>query len=746
MGRKWQAGLRRRALLNVETLEGRVAPVVLTNGQAYDFTDANGDLIHVAFSGAGSAEILAAGGVDPNNSDIATIALSNTNGRSVLSAADLDEGTGSDDFTAGVVSFRGAPNMQMGRIVLGPGSDGGVVYGTIFNTQINPANLNALQVEADTVRGCYFGFATKQVNQIWIEGACEETVVDAMRDVKELVVFGGLFGSTVSVGGNVKALTLFGPMIESQVGIGGNVGTAFILGLGGPIGATGVLQGGIEHSTITIGGNASKLYFLGYMYVSDLTVRGNVPLFEAMGQIDGGMDGFGGFGGEGGGPGIHIGGNLTNAYLMFDLVNGAVMDVQGRVGRMTLEGGMYESYLHIGAGVSNLEIMGDVLFHSAIMIQGGCNQVALCTGEAHPTGALGGGDEGGVFSDSWFEIIGPANKVTVAGETVNSYFGFTGNVGSLTFEQDVRGTAINILGNARKLQIAGNFWTGLIPGGIEAPLDRIQGLHVSGSVTEVNIGGYLEGRRLNAAGALDGGALTPSVEGADVGIQGAVGKFTVQGSVLGAYMVFGSNVGKITVGTKEEPEKALIGWGDLVESYMRVQGTAQSILLYGGMDDARLDANNIGGCTILGAVYDSEINVLFNVNSLLIGEDVEDSDITVGGWLKALSVGGSFNGESTVAVQQALQTLTVAGDINDDVVVRAGSLKLAKVGGIVYGQISILGELRDIYTGGQAAVPGVPPTPGGTPPYSGWFQFTDATGALTGGYVEYVTWAGRTIS
>ncbi len=133
--------------LLMEELEPRAAPVVLAPGQLLQFTDADGDLLRVEFTGAGSAQILDGSGSDPNFSNIGSITFSGTNLTSSLIVQDMNPGIGGDTIQGGTI--RTAAGEDVGLVALGVLPAGGTAGLGAFGSVNVGGSLGALLISGD---------------------------------------------------------------------------------------------------------------------------------------------------------------------------------------------------------------------------------------------------------------------------------------------------------------------------------------------------------------------------------------------------------------------------------------------------------------------------------------------------------------------------------------------------------------------------------------------------------------------
>lgn len=675
MKQKGQHQTRTKATLHVEALEERMSPAIITEGVAYIFRDAvGGDSISVTLTGRGSAEIVDAAGGDPRFAGIAHIYLSGTNNRTVLTIADTNPGAGGDTLSLGSIEILGGARAQMGEIVI----DTGFAIGTVSNTFMWGGQLNALTLRAATMMTSGFLFTGATTNRVLIAAdMVGGSFLNVTGNVNSLVVVGDVDRSTVTVGRNASELAIGGRILDSTVTATGNVTLLHAVG-------------GMQDSSLSVTGNVRDVWVAGGMTAAPgeetrFEIGGSVRQFNCFGVIDNST--------------IAVGGNVSTFQGTFQLQNGATLDL-GAVNRFDMDGWMNASQIVVRGRTATFRMRDSALAGSLVRLAGGCGTCAFDTN----------------YLSSTLVVGGTARSITITGIADRSFI-FCANLQTLAFQNVVLGTNINVSGNARTIQVAGQFGMG---GGRESTLV------IGGNVNTLDFRASIVG---------DADPVTREID-----VEGTLRLLSVAGSMTNSVAHIGGNATTVTV------------MGNLTASVADFGATARTIDIRGNLEGSDVSAGAIGALTVGNAMRDSaSVTVVNDVGTIAVTNGVDRSFVWIFGSARSISIGGSLAGSASIMVSEELRALTIGGNLGgpgaaDSGAIQAGDLRRADVTGLIFGSISVTGRLGDIFTAGQDAVAGAGAPPGGMPPFTGWFRFATGGGVLTGGYVQYVTWGGRTVS
>ncbi|MEW6355558.1 MAG: hypothetical protein AB1696_04470 [Planctomycetota bacterium] len=605
--------LKKRLDLRVEELEQRIAPVTLTGGQTYQFTDANGDLLQASFLGRGSATILDSTLADPAGTDIGFIDLFNTDANSKLVIRDMVAGDGDDTIH---------------------GDSGAGAQGQISDMGV--AAVGLIEFNAPTADNWEI-LISAALGRLVVRGAFTNSYVEIDNDLNTVLVQGRLDNTDFDSDGNVTQFTVgdgvTGMDNDSDVFISGRLGRAMIYG---------DMNNG---SRIEPEGYAGRIEVFGSVLLnSEIDVDAGAGTIRVWGDLDDSdiyMD---------------YGGRCNMIRVEGSLLNNARIDLETQWTGLVYVGGdmdgnsdiyLYESY------VQRVDIAGNVL-----------NDSDIRTGYWGSLGSLyiGGNVNNEVDIENDYGNVG---SVTIIGDFIDSEMDFDrGNCGSIFIGGDMRSTGLitdiemdNGLGNSirimgdvdnarielndctvRQIYVGGDFFNG-------SDIDCYDG-----SVLDVRIMGD----------AYDGTGETYVLD---------FDKSTCNSLYLGGNMYDGAEIetdyswlGKVRIGGRMDSDALMdlystsvgpidvVGgmfdgsWIDLDDGdidRLTIGGPLDS--LGGGLVDIEIDDGSLGDLTVNGYVFGADVDIDIMHSTINIRGGVDTSDFEIdGGTLDRVFVGGDF--------------------------------------------------------------------------------------------------------
>lgn len=275
-------------------------PVVLDKAHStFTFTDADGDLIKLTFTGPGEADIYTDSLRKPNGEDICHIDFYATGAASGLLLCDMSARSGPNTLTAGEVQILGGASLGALKVR----NAGGEFRDTAIHVEGGLAMLNVI-------------------------GNVQGMALDVAGDMGQVVLSAGLSDSGIRVGGKATRVQIGGAVAGTAVNIGGDL--------------TGLLvRGAVTNSTFEVGGNAKTLQLAGKdgLSASNLSVQGNVGTLSIAGQMAGRSS-------------VHVDGATGTFGVGQGIVGASLVRLDGDVTTMNIIGRRGEAGVERGASVA----------------------------------------------------------------------------------------------------------------------------------------------------------------------------------------------------------------------------------------------------------------------------------------------------------------------------------------------------------------------------------------------------------
>ncbi|MEW6359898.1 MAG: C25 family cysteine peptidase [Planctomycetota bacterium] len=317
-------------------------PVVLDmQNRSYTFSDGDGDVITLMFSGPGAVSIYTDSLTKPQGEDIDHIEFYGTSATSSLMIRDASPAIGPNTVTGGFMRTIRGESLGSLRIL----ATGGRLFGTTVHVE---GDLKMVQVFADT-RDLNLSVGGKATT-IMAMGAATNTRFTIGGDLSFLRIGGQSETVRLDVDGGASRLFFQGKMTSSTIDIARSAGQIQLRGgadltaiaVGGNLGAA-MVSGGLTRSALTVGGSATTVSALGGQTAATLNLNGGAGGL----MLSGGMD-------------------------------GAEVNVAGGVTRCMVRGGMRNaSSIHITGGAKMLQVMDGLIAGSAITVDGDVSQAML---------------------------------------------------------------------------------------------------------------------------------------------------------------------------------------------------------------------------------------------------------------------------------------------------------------------------------------------------------------------------------
>lgn len=724
--------LKRRMPLGVEELESRTAPVTLTNGMSYSFTDLGGDVVLVTFAGRGEARVLNAAGGDPVNEDIAFIDLVNTDLTSKLCVTDMLAGDGDDQIRGGNIT--GVGGASMGLIQL----EAQIVRLTeiVMSNALGTVNILGAFYASGVTAG-------NSVKAVQVSGWAELTGYWIAGDLGSFSVGAGILESTMVVQGGLGSMKISGgDMVGARATVYGYTGKVDIFG--------NVMNSPMSQAEIHLLAGAGSVSVHGDFVDSILNVwNGNCGKIVIDGSIIGDSVGMhraevqfwdGKLGS------IFVGGGLDYAYLGWgddvagqvtivgDVANGSEIEANEygvSCAGFSIGGAVSDSRILVAFGsISRTSIGGDVSAStitvnsadlSQFLIGGNLTGSSILTLSHGKAGSLtiGGSLNGGVVAAMGYAI----GNMLIAGDfcDASAVQVMGGGIGRLRIGGSMfngTGAATLMLNNAAcgSLSIAGDLYDGAqVMVGPGAFLGRasIGGMMSDSAAITCNGselggvtvgGGMFSGARIACNSGTVGNIVVngpmDSLLGPPPSIQvmlGVCGSITVKGSVVNALFQVASS--SFRVGSSVQI------MGDLVDSTMVLGGgTLRQVAVRGGIENSMINIGNgdVQSFTVGGNVLDAAVTMTSSCGSMVIGGYVDLLTVNIAGSNPTFRVGG-YADNMTYYALGAVKSFFIGGHANSTSIDSDGGISRVYIKG--GGDALNIGELDvptdSLYVGGD---------------------------------------------
>jgi len=646
--------------LQIEELEPRVSPVVLAGGGTFSFTDPDGDVINLSFSGPGTATVLGAAAGDPGtpgNPEIATVVFAGTTGTSNLIITDSNPGAGGGTVTGGTMTSGAGDSLGM-LMMLASG-------GNIFGTDIEIGqNINMVFMIGNTItnpRIATTGGGGGDAGFLYLAGAVSNPAGGEIINIDDqcnmLFMSGAVTNSAaavsaVNIGGNLGTMFVFGNFTTAAAGgafdinVGGNSGTVMIIG-------------NLVNSEMNVANNASMIYTTGQINNSDITIGDNLT----MALFGDGMTNQ---------SSLNVTGTTMLAYSLSPMDNSS-MNFTGNVQTAFVFGNMItnvngQTCFRANGDVGLLYISGLVSNYSAapattIDINGNVGLFMMGGTQCANDGVMDIDIDGNlnlmlVTRDVWitnFEIgSGPANTIGTLmfqKRFENSTFVANGNVATFyTLSTQINNGTVTINGDLAyfghigalerggfNMTVTGNVGTVLIMG--ESSPDANLTLTVGGNVGYMMLAGDFGGKNRGCNINIGGNIPSLSIENLikSTLVIGSVNILTVTGEVtessiqLGGpttLMKFEDDITKSSITVAGAMANGFVVDGSLNETVFQIAGTVDFFEIKGNMTNNSV-VQIAGNLTNAGIVKDgmtsSAIAVGGNAQQIQIENTVQGS-------------------------------------------------------------------------------------------------------------------------
>ncbi|MEW6355384.1 MAG: hypothetical protein AB1696_03585 [Planctomycetota bacterium] len=236
------------------------------DNSAFMFSDSDGDLVKLIYSGLGKADVQwkNGGGVPNADDEITSIEITNSAQNSMLTIRDMNPGVGGD-------------TLNVGHIFATGGS-----FGAIMLAEPRGAVKADISIDLDLA-------------MLTIQGAADGLMVKVGGNLTNATFNGDFAGGRLAVSGNVSNLRFGKSISNSFVCVGGNA--AMITALHGQTNSlfaiqgnatTMLLSGGLSGSLLNVNGDLRQCLINGPIGNNSFVhVTGNTALFRAIGGVKG---------------------------------------------------------------------------------------------------------------------------------------------------------------------------------------------------------------------------------------------------------------------------------------------------------------------------------------------------------------------------------------------------------------------------------------------------------------------------
>ncbi|NOZ23189.1 MAG: hypothetical protein GXP25_19115 [Planctomycetes bacterium] len=780
-----ELGRRKFVALCLEELEHRIAPALVMTGQPFSFEDGNGDAVTLTYSGPGWAEVLDAGAADPNTTDIATIQIFGSSASSKLVIKDTNPGLGNDDIVGGDITSAGPGANPFGRILFNPQM--GVVQGTNITLTGELGSLD--------IRGAFIGGSLtiqQNLGNVTCRGPWLASPIDANQDMGVLRVDNVLVGDgnpatiDIDVNGAWAGLRV-GQMLNVNINAENHLGYVQIRGgmtdstMDINNGAGGITIGpmGMVDSTITAtSGRLGAMLVRGSVSGSNVTLRStSCPSIKIMGNLDEAVSGGSTVSVTDGALGrFYVAGNMDDSRLTLN-------DASRQLQSIVVMGNMIDNSaidtsdvnigrIYVGGNVSNTSRVGNGSDDTvaAVVIGGSVQDTARVNFDQLKSLTIRGDvrDDARITSDQtsrgiaiFGDVVGnPAGGITISCGAETDAVQIRGDASFVTFDFDSYTHRLAIGGAADNVRLD-----------CDGAMDQVlfkgdltnSDIDIDGGAGVFRVQGNADTNTIDIFGSTDLYFFAVDINNTTVNHTGSVGTLRVTGTMINADINIIGNVNLTNLHGNLTNDSDLNITGNGVRVFvsgsmgfgcsLQIGGTSDNISIGGDMtDDALIQVGGaVGGAAISGAmVGDSSLTVGGDLGRLIVSGGLNGNGpgtllIDVAGNCGRTTFGSAatgMQGDSRFLVGGNLTALGIRGDVDGPgggvSTITIGSPAFApyvgpiNVNGVVNGLIQVYGTVvNPIRTSGTTAQVGVP-----NPPFTAARDFTDSTGALTGGHLD----------